>query len=356
MIGISTDGAAPVFGQAIRTKIEAMLPQGLARWAEAAQSWRPAVQALSLSFQKRRAFWERFTALALSKPNDLPRDEERDHLLAESVSSAASPEKGSAVLVGAGPGDPELMTLKAVRALQSADIVLYDDLVSRAVLDFARREAKTMLVGKTGHGPSCKQEDINRLMVSFAQQGKRVIRLKSGDPMVFGRATEEIEACRAAGIHVEVIPGITTAQGVASRLLKSLTHRAIARRVQFLTGHDNKGQLPPDIDWRAIADDAATTVVYMPARTIQSLSDAALQHGLPPTTPAIAVYNATRVDEDVIEATIATLAARMAEKERNGPVIVLIGRAMEGAASNWAELLPNAKSDAALTNQRSASA
>ncbi|MEY4092019.1 MAG: uroporphyrinogen-III C-methyltransferase, partial [Pseudomonadota bacterium] len=356
VIGISTDGAAPVFGQAIRTKIEAMLPQGLARWAEAAQSWRPSVQAMSLSFQKRRAFWERFTALALSKPNDLPRDEERDHLLAESASSAASPEKGSAVLVGAGPGDPELMTLKAVRALQSADIVLYDDLVSRAVLDFARREAKTMLVGKTGHGPSCKQEDINRLMVSFAQQGKRVIRLKSGDPMVFGRATEEIEACRAAGIHVEVIPGITTAQGVASRLLKSLTHRAIARRVQFLTGHDNKGQLPPDIDWRAIADDAATTVVYMPARTIQSLSDAALQHGLPPETPAIAVYNATRVDEDVIEATIATLATHMADKERNGPVIVLIGRAMEGAAANWAELLPTAKSDAALTNPRSASA
>jgi uroporphyrin-III C-methyltransferase/precorrin-2 dehydrogenase/sirohydrochlorin ferrochelatase len=240
--------------------------------------------------------------------------------------------------------------------LQSADIVLYDDLVSRAVLDFARREAKTMLVGKTGHGPSCKQEDINRLMVSFAQQGKRVIRLKSGDPMVFGRATEEIEACRAAGIPVEVIPGITTAQGVASRLLKSLTHRAIARRVQFLTGHDNKGQLPPDIDWRAIADDAATTVVYMPARTIRALTDAALAHGLPASTPAIAVYNATRADEDVIEGTIATLADRMAEKERTGPVIVLIGRAMEGAGSIWETLLPTSQNDAALQKRQSASA
>ncbi|MBM3637468.1 MAG: uroporphyrinogen-III C-methyltransferase [Alphaproteobacteria bacterium] len=356
VIGISTDGAAPVFGQAVRTKIEALLPQGLARWAEAAQSWRPSVQALSLSFQKRRAFWERFTALALSKPNEIPRDEERDQLLAESVSTASSPEKGSAVLVGAGPGDPELMTLKAVRALQSADIVLYDDLVSRAVLDFARREAKTMLVGKTGHGPSCKQEDINRLMVSFAQQGKRVIRLKSGDPMVFGRATEEIDACRAAGIPVEVIPGITTAQGVASRLLKSLTHRAIARRVQFLTGHDNKGQLPPDIDWRAIADDAATTVVYMPARTIRALTDAALAHGLPASTPAIAVYSATCADEDVIEATIASLADCMAEKERNGPVIVLIGRTMEGAGSNWESLLPSTHNDAALHKRQSASA
>jgi uroporphyrin-III C-methyltransferase/precorrin-2 dehydrogenase/sirohydrochlorin ferrochelatase len=138
--------------------------------------------------------------------------------------------------------------------------------------------------------------------------------------------------------------------------LKSLTHRAIARRVQFLTGHDNKGQLPPDIDWRAIADDAATTVVYMPARTIRALTDAALAHGLPASTPAIAVYNATRADEDVIEGTIATLADRMAEKERTGPVIVLIGRAMEGAGSIWETLLPTSQNDAALQKRQSASA
>ena len=138
--------------------------------------------------------------------------------------------------------------------------------------------------------------------------------------------------------------------------MKSLTHRAIARRVQFLTGHDNKGQLPPDIDWRAIADDAATTVVYMPARTIRALTDAAITHGLPSATPAVAVYNATRADEDVIEATIATLADRMADKERNGPVIVLIGRTMEGAGTNWEALLPTSKSDAALTLKRSVTA
>ncbi len=338
IIGISTDGAAPVFGQAIRAKIEAMLPQGLTSWAEAARQWRPSVQALKLSFQRRRAFWERFTELALANPNDLPSEAERDALLAKSMTDAASPERGSAVLVGAGPGDPELLTLKAVRALQSADIILYDDLVSRAVLDFARREAKTMLVGKTGHGPSCKQEDINRLMVSFAQQGKRVVRLKSGDPMVFGRATEELEACRLAGVPVEVIPGITTAQGVASRIGRSLTHRALARRVQFLTGHDTSGQLPGDIDWSAIADQNATTVVYMPAKTIRALSESALKHGLPPDIPAIAVYNATRTNELVIEAEIAALADRMEASGGSGPVIVLIGKAMKGAEANWANL------------------
>ena len=336
IISISTDGAAPVFGQAIRAKIEAMLPQGLTQWAEAARQWRPSVQALKLSFQRRRAFWERFTELALANPNDTPNEAERDALLAKSASDATSPERGSAVLVGAGPGDPELLTLKAVRALQSADIILYDDLVSRAVLDFARREAKTMLVGKTGHGPSCKQEDINRLMVSFAQQGKRVVRLKSGDPMVFGRATEELDACRLAGVPVEVIPGITTAQGVASRIGRSLTHRAIARRVQFLTGHDTSGKLPSDIDWSAIADQNATTVVYMPAKTIRSLAESALKHGLPPDIPAIAVYNATRTNELVIEAEIASLADRMEALGGSGPVIVLIGKAMKGAEANWA--------------------
>ena len=331
IVSISTDGAAPVFGQAVRAKIEAILPQGLQTWAKAAQSWRPAVQALNLSFPKRRAFWERFTAKAIAEPNATPDDAWRDELLATSTEDAQQPERGHVTLVGAGPGDPELLTLKAVRALQSADIILYDDLVSRAVLDFARREAKTMLVGKTGHGPSCKQDDINRLMVSFARDGKRVVRLKSGDPMIFGRATEEIDACCKAGIEVEIVPGITTAQGVASRLKRSLTHRAIARRVQFLTGHDNKGQLPDTLDWSAIADKHATSVVYMPARTIGALMEEARAHGLPAETPAIAVYNATRTDERIIEGTVSTLPKLMADCDADGPVIVLFGEAMAAA-------------------------
>ena len=342
VIGISTDGAAPVFGQAVRAKIETLLPQGFARWADAARRWRPAVQALGLSFQRRRGFWERFTDLALARPHEPPSDADRDSLLAIETGSTARVDEGAVSLVGAGPGDPELLTLKAVRALQSADIILYDDLVSRDVLDFARREARTMLVGKTGHGPSCKQEDINRLMVGFAKQGKRVVRLKSGDPMVFGRATEEIDACRTAGIRIEVIPGITSAQGAASRLLRSLTHRAVARRVQFLTGHDTAGKLPPDLDWQAIADRKATTVVYMPARTIKALAGAALSHGLPPETPALAIYNATRRDEVVVEADIATLAARMASSGVSGPVLVMFGEAMRGMdPAKIAEAVPS---------------
>src|ERR1043166_8900384 len=246
VIGISTDGAAPVFGQAIRAKLEALIPQGFARWAEVAQRWRARVQALALSFRERRRFWEKFTEAAVAQPNRAPADADIAVLLG---ATRGLGDAGSVALVGAGPGDPELLTLRAVRALQSADVILIDDLVSPQVLDFARREAKKMMVGKTGHGPACKQSEINDLMIKLAKSGKRVVRLKGGDPMIFGRAGEEIAACRAANIAVEVVPGISAAQGAASRLLVSLTHRAEARRVQYITGHDRAGRLPTDIDW-----------------------------------------------------------------------------------------------------------
>jgi uroporphyrin-III C-methyltransferase / precorrin-2 dehydrogenase / sirohydrochlorin ferrochelatase len=322
VIGISTDGAAPVFSQAIRAKIEALIPKGFARWAEAARNWRPRVQALALPFRGRRSFWESFTDHAIAAPSATPTKKDLDALL----KPVASRDSGSVALVGAGPGDPELLTLRAVRALQSADVILFDDLVSTDVLDFARREAKKMLVGKTGHAPSCKQDDINALMISLARAGRRVVRLKGGDPMIFGRADEEIAACRAAGIAVEVVPGITTAQGAASRMLVSLTRRAEARRVQYVTGHGRDGKLPADIDWASLADPTVTTIVYMPTKTLAELTEKAMQAGLDPATPAVAVARATRPDERTIAGTIADLPARLAAEPPGGPVVVMIGR------------------------------
>src|SRR5580693_909921 len=254
IIGISTDGAAPVFAQAIRAKLEAMIPLGFARWAAAARRWRRAVQTSGLSFPARRRFWQVFTAQAVTHPDREPAAADFDATMAATREGSAAAEHGSVTLVGAGPGDPELLTLRAVRALQSADVILIDDLVAPGVLDFARREAKKMLVGKTGYGPSCKQEEINALMISLARAGKRVVRLKGGDPLIFGRASEEIDACRSAGIAVEVVPGITAAQGAAASLGVSLTHRSHARRLQYITGHDREGKLPADIDWSSIAD------------------------------------------------------------------------------------------------------
>ncbi len=326
VIGISTDGAAPVFGQAIRAKLEAMIPRGFAHWAEAARQWRPRVQALALSFRERRRFWERFTERAVAAPDREPGERDIDTLMA--ATRGAPDSAGSVVLVGAGPGDPELLTLRAVRALQSADVILIDDLVSPQVLDFARREAKKMLVGKTGHGPACKQSEINELMVKLAKTGKRVVRLKGGDPMIFGRAGEEIAACRAANIPIEVVPGISAAQGAASRLGVSLTHRTEARRLQYVTGHDRDGKLPADIDWHALADPSATTIVYMPKKTLRELSARAVAQGLDPATPAVAIANATRPDETIVAGTIGDIAERIEADAPDGPVLVMIGKVL----------------------------
>ena len=303
-----------------------------------------------LSFSGRRKFWQLFTAHAVTHPQRQPAEADYDRLVAEVHDLGETVETGSVTLVGAGPGDPELLTLRAVRALQSADVILYDDLVSRDVLDFARREAKKMLVGKTGHGPSCKQDDINVLMVALARQGKRVVRLKGGDPLIFARAGEEIEACHAAGIAVEVVPGISAVQGAAASLGLPLTDRERARRVQFITGHAKNGtkdgQLPADIDWRSLADPATTTAVYMPAKTLGLLVERAVAAGLDPQTPALAVARATRADQQHIAAPIGELPERLAQAALPGPLLVIIGRVTGTMA--WR----NAGSGAALTDCR----
>ncbi|GGF81633.1 siroheme synthase [Azorhizobium oxalatiphilum] len=346
VVGISTDGAAPVFGQAIRAKIEALLPQGFRAWAQAAQVWRGTVSALGLSFQNRRRFWEGFAARAMAEPNRQPDEADRAALLAEVEAASGAPDVGSVVLVGAGPGDPELLTLKAVRALQSADVVLYDDLVSEAVLDFARREAKKMLVGKTGYGPSCKQDDINALMVQLAREGRRVVRLKGGEAMIFGRAGEEIAACHAAGVRVEVVPGISAPQGAASRLVASLTHRDHARRLQFVTAHARDGKLPRDLDFKALADRTATTVVYMPRRTLPDLLAELTAAGIDAATPAVAVFSVTRADEQVVWATVAGLPEAVAaavDEGATGPCLVIYGHALSAAEGAKALLAPEAR-------------
>ncbi len=326
VIGISTDGGAPVFAQAIRARLEALLPMGFAAWAAAAVRWRDAVKASGLSFAARRRFWQAFTAHAIKHPADAPLPSDFERFIAEVKGEGAVAEQGAVTLVGAGPGDPELLTLRAVRALQAADVILFDDLVSHEVLDFARREAKKMLVGKTGFGPSCKQEDINALMVALAKQGKRVVRLKGGDPLIFSRAGEEIEACKAENISFEVVPGISAVQGAAASLGLPLTDRKHARRVQFITGHGKDGRLPDDLDWKSLADPSATTAVYMPTGTLVALIARATAEGLDPRTPSLAIARATRPDQSVVAAPICELANELAKAGLRGPLLVMIGK------------------------------
>lgn len=336
VVAISTDGAAPVFGQAIRSLIEGLLPAGFKRWAEAAKSWRREGDRLGPDIPARRRFWERFAALAIENPNRAPTSDDLERLLADGRvgdqrAAPAPAARGFVTLVGAGPGDPELLTLKAVRALRTADVVLYDDLVTPEVLEFSRRESRRILVGKTGYGPACQQTEINRLMIALARDGNRVVRLKSGDPMIFGRGGEELGDLRAAGIPHEVVPGITAAQGAAARLGVSLTHRDFAKRLQFITGHARDGRLPSSLDWSALADPGATTVVYMALHTLSELSARLIAAGLPPSTPAIAMIDATRSTEHTVRGTLENLPSRLAVAAEDGPCLVLIGAALHSA-------------------------
>jgi uroporphyrin-III C-methyltransferase/precorrin-2 dehydrogenase/sirohydrochlorin ferrochelatase len=340
VVGISTEGAAPVFGQTVRARIEGMLPRGFKAWIGAARDWREEVTSRFHGFSDRRAFWERFTDRAFAEPDRVPTDQDLAELLGQ---TEAAPKGGAVTLVGAGPGDAELLTLKALRSLRNADVILYDDLVAPEILDYARREARTMLVGKTGHGPSCRQDDINALMVQLAKSGKQVVRLKSGDPLVFGRAGEEIEACRAAGIPVSVVPGVSAAQGAAASLCVSLTNRDAARRLQYVTGHDRRGALPEDLNWGALADPSVTTVVYMPKKTLAVLLERAIAEGLAPATPALLVFNATRPHQQVVEGTARDLADRVEASGHEGPALLMVGEALRrlGAREAIAAIEPD---------------
>jgi uroporphyrin-III C-methyltransferase / precorrin-2 dehydrogenase / sirohydrochlorin ferrochelatase len=320
VVAISTDGAAPALGQSIRARIEQSLPFKLSEWAEVARAWRVRVKARFGDLRDRRAFWRCFAEAAWSDPMRLPSDSEFDDLV-----NGAPEAKGRVTLVGAGPGDPELLTLKAVHALQSATVILYDQLVGPEVLEFARREARRIPVGKSGHATSCKQLDINALMVELALAGEHVVRVKGGDPMIFGRAAEEIDACRAAGIEVSVIPGISAAQGAASSLLMPLTERRLARRVQFLTGHGADGKLPNDIDWTSVADRKATTILYMPRRTLREFVRLALINGLDPATPAIAIASASLSEQRHAAGGVAEIGALAEGLPAGAPVAVIIG-------------------------------
>jgi uroporphyrin-III C-methyltransferase / precorrin-2 dehydrogenase / sirohydrochlorin ferrochelatase len=207
VIGISTDGAAPVFGQAIRARLEGMLPRGFARWADAAQSWRRRVQSARLPLAARHRFWQAFARLALANPAREPAPSDFDALMSASRRDDAAG-TGTLTLIGTGSGDPELLTLRAVRALQASDVILIDDRVSPDIVDFARREARNMLVGDTTHAPSGTEDDTGALAIALTKSGKRVAWLRGGDGVIRGRAEEAIAACRAAGIAVEIVPGV----------------------------------------------------------------------------------------------------------------------------------------------------
>lgn len=238
---------------------------------------------------------------------------------------------GFVSFVGSGPGDPELLTVKAVNRLKTADAVLFDDLSAGPILDHARSGADLVAVGKRAGRPSPKQDHVSRLLVDYAMTGARVVRLKSGDPGVFGRLEEEVTALRAAGIAFEIIPGVTSAAAAAAAAGIPLTRRLEARRVQFVTGHDVTGGLPEDMNLPALADRHATTVVFMPKRTFASFAALIIGAGLPADTPALLAENVSHPDQRLTRTTVADLAQALGAQDSRAPALILYGPLAEGA-------------------------
>ncbi|MEQ6249664.1 uroporphyrinogen-III C-methyltransferase [Sulfitobacter sp. HNIBRBA3233] len=237
---------------------------------------------------------------------------------------------GFVSFVSSGPGDPELLTVKAVRRLEEADVVLFDDLSSGPILSHARADADLIGVGKRAGRPSPKQDHVSRTLVEHAQADLRVVRLKSGDSGMFGRLEEEITALRAAGIPFEIVPGVTSASAAAATAGIPLTRRLTARRVQFITGADVTGDLPPDVNMAALADPLATTVVYMGKRTFPGLVARLIEHGLPPETPAMLAEAVSTPAERVERFTIAALAAHLEATTTSTPALIFYGPLAEG--------------------------
>jgi uroporphyrin-III C-methyltransferase/precorrin-2 dehydrogenase/sirohydrochlorin ferrochelatase len=318
VVGISTNGAAPILGQAVRRRIETLLPPELSNWAKLARTIRDRVTSRLKHGAERRAFWEKLAEAAFTSSPD-------ENALPAWIGQARDARSGKVTLVGAGPGDAEYLTIKAVRALQAADVILFDDLVSDEVLELARREAKRILVGKRGGRPSCKQEDINAMMITLARQGRHVVRLKSGDPMVFGRAGEEIAALEAENIPVDIVPGISAAFALAASLKISLTHRDFAQSLRFVTGHSRTGNLPDNLDWAALSDPSVTHVYYMAGRSAAAIAERLIAHGMSAAMPVAIASNISRPEQAIHHTRLGELAVAIKAVDLSGPVLLVIG-------------------------------
>ncbi|MBI2380487.1 MAG: uroporphyrinogen-III C-methyltransferase [Gammaproteobacteria bacterium] len=322
-VAISTGGAAPVLARRLRSQIEALLPAGLGRLAELSARWRERVKRRFPALTARRRFWERLFDSPLVERLMQVEERAAEALFADALASAELPSRGEVSLVGAGPGDPELLTLKGLRLLQEADVVVYDRLVSKEVLALARRDAETLYVGKAKADHALPQEDINALLVRLAREGKRVCRLKGGDPFVFGRGGEELETLAEAGIAYQVAPGITAALGCAASSLIPLTHREHAQSLVYVTGHGKDGEVHPD--WSLLASPRQTVVFYMGLSSLPRLVRELLAHGRAGDTPAALIENGTLPNERVVTGTLAELPQLALSAQFGGPVLIMVG-------------------------------
>jgi len=311
LIAISSSGKAPTLSRQLRGRLEAMLPKQIGAFAE--YLGRKRLEMRGLGKRLPRSAWERLAALG----------PERAEAEFETISAESAPTTGWVGIVGAGPGDPELITLKALQLLQRADVVLYDNLVNRAILDYSRRDAEQIYVGKKRAFTGARQQDIHERMLTAAKAGKNVVRLKGGDPFIFGRGGEEIASLVEEGVQCIVVPGITAALGAASYAGIPLTYRNLSQSVRFVTGHRARGSI--EIDWRDFAKPGQTLVFYMGLFNLPEISALLIENGLAPHTPAALVENATLPQQRVLVGTIADLPAKALAAGIEGPSTVIVG-------------------------------
>lgn len=327
-VAIGTEGAGPVLAQMIRTRIDQMLSPTLGRLAQLAVEYRGAAENTIPKGALRRNFWRRFFSGNVADSvarDDMPTARQA----ATDLLNRPENPQGYVWLVGAGPGAVDLLTLRAQRVLMEADVIVFDALVPTAIIDMGRRDAERLSVGKRKGCHSRSQDEINKLLVSLGEAGKRVVRLKSGDPLVYGRAAEEMAALRLAGIPYEIVPGITSAFAAAADFELPLTLRGVASSMIFTTGHDLAGDILPD--WATLAVSGATVAVYMGRTVAASVASRLMTAGLPDTTPVAVIENASREDKRLLHGTLRELPALEHRDELSGPVMVIIGEAVAGA-------------------------
>jgi uroporphyrin-III C-methyltransferase/precorrin-2 dehydrogenase/sirohydrochlorin ferrochelatase len=324
LIAVSTGGRSPTLARVVRGWIEARLPARLGALAEFVGDRRERVKARLAGVSERQTFWERIINGPVAEQLLLGREEGAATAFEEALQrDPDTTPTGSVALVGAGPGDPELLTLKGLRLLQSADVVLYDNLANQQLLDYARRDAEKVYVGKRRKFPGIRQEGINALLLEHAGAGKNVVRLKGGDPFIFGRGGEETEILAENGISCIVVPGITAAVGSASYAGIPLTHREVSQSVRFVTGHRVYDHV--NLDWPELAKPDQTLVIYMGLTWIEEILEKLVKHGMPATTPAALVEKATLPEQRVIEGTIENLAGLVRAAEVVGPTTIIVG-------------------------------
>jgi len=325
VVAISTGGSAPVFARNLREKLETLLPQSTKQLIDFSSTIREKVIRSFSQFNKRRIFWELFFDAFATKKNITKSNLTK--LSNQLIKSLRNKNSGEVFLVGAGPGDPELLTLRSLHLIQKADVCIYDNLVSKDILELVRRDAQMIYAGKLRNNHTIEQKEINKLLVNYAKKGLRVLRLKGGDPFMFGRGGEEISELMAKKIKFQVVPGITAATGVAAYAGIPLTHRDYSQSCIFITGHEKNGEL--NINWNNLINENQTIVIYMGLNSLPTIAQNLIDYGMRKNMPIALVQEGTTENQKVLVSTISRVNTKILKNDIQSPVIIIIGEVVK---------------------------